>query len=475
MEISLVKRLETDLVRGFGFDPTPDQARALELISRYCLSLVPNEIFLLKGYAGTGKTTLIKSLVKALPRYQRKSVLMAPTGRAAKVMGQYSGKASFTIHKYIYRPKADRIGSTTFSLRENKAANTIYIVDEASMISDSGNDRSLSSGSLLADLLAFVKAGVNCRLILVGDTAQLPPVGSDESPALDGTYLGVHHRQQTMETEMKTVMRQAEGSDILSNATQMRNLLLQERYEVPQLTTGPGVIRLMEGFEVEEALNDSFAEAGREGTSLLVRSNKRAGLYNRQIRARILWQEDEISAGDFLMVVKNNYHWLPEDSKAGFIANGDIIELMELYEIKELYGHRFARVKVRMVDYPNVEAFETMLLLDVLDLAAASLSWEDGGKLYQAVLADYQDIPEKFLRHKKVRENPYFNALQVKFAYAITCHKAQGGQWENVFIERPWLPTGEPDREYLRWLYTAFTRARKKVFLIGFDEGYFGG
>ncbi len=474
MELSATKRLESDLVRGLGFEPTIDQARAMHLISGFCLSLTPNEIFLLKGYAGTGKTTLLKSLVKALPKYNRRSALLAPTGRAAKVMSQYSGKPAFTIHKYIYRPKADRAGGAAFHLRENKATNTIYVVDEASMISDTGTDKSLSSGSLLADLLSFVKAGVNCRLILVGDTAQLPPVGSEESPALDGTYLGVHHRQETVEIEMQAVMRQAQDSAILMNSTLIRDMLLNEEYSLPALTTGPEVIRLLEGFEVEEALNDSFSEAGREGTSVLVRSNKRAGMYNRQIRARILWQEDEISPGDFLMVVKNNYHWLPENSKAGFIANGDIIELLELYEIKELYDHRFARVKIRMVDYPLDEPFEVMLMLDVLDMPAPALSWEESGKLYQSIMQDYQEIPQKYLRHKKVYENPYFNALQVKFAYAITCHKAQGGQWQNVFIERPWLP-GEPDREYLRWLYTAFTRAQKKVFLIGFGEEFFPG
>ena len=231
----------------------------------------------------------------------------------------------------------------------------------------------------------------------------------------------------------------------------------------------------MEGFEVEDALNDSFRDVGREGTAVIVRSNKRAGLYNQQIRARILWQEDEISAGDFLMVVKNNYFWLEDGSKAGFIANGDIIELLQIYEYKELYGYRFARVKVQMVDYPDEKPFETMLLLDVLNLPSPSLTWEDSKLLYQKVLEDYQDIPQKYRRHQEVQKNPYFNALQVKFAYAITCHKAQGGQWDNVFIEQPWLPTGEIDLDYLRWLYTALTRAKEKVYLIGFKDEYFAG
>ena len=473
MEIDAKRKLEKDLVRNFGFEPTADQLVALRELASYCLSLNPNEIFLLKGYAGTGKTTLIKSLVKTLPAYKRKTMLLAPTGRAAKVMSQYSRKAAYTIHKYIYRPKRDTRGMTMFNLRENKATNTIYIVDEASMINDAGGDNTLASGSLLHDLLAFVRNGVNCKVILVGDTAQLPPVGTDQSPALDASYLEVHYRKETVEVELREVMRQLEDSAILKNATRLRGMQDDFDFTPPQFDTATDVVRLIEGFEVEDALNDSFKEAGREGTAILVRSNKRAGLYNKQIRARILWQEDEISAGDFLMVVKNNYSWLPEKSKAGFIANGDIIELLQIYELNELYGYRYARVKINMVDYPDEEPFETILMLNTLDMPSASLSWEDSQKLYNTILEDYADIPQKYKRHQSVKGNPYYNALQVKFAYAITCHKAQGGQWENVFIEQPWLPNGEVDLDYLRWLYTAFTRAQKKVFLIGFKDEYF--
>ncbi len=473
MELNHKRRLENDLRKNFGFEPTTDQARVLAILSEFCLSTTPRELFLLKGYAGTGKTTLIQSLVKTLPAYKRKTMLLAPTGRAAKVMSQYTRKAAYTIHKHIYRPKKDSGGRAIFNLRENKAVNTLYIVDEASMINDSGTDASLSSGSLLRDLLDFVRAGVNCKLMLVGDVAQLPPVGADQSPALDGSYLGVHYRHESVEMEMTEVMRQVSDSQILQNATDLRRRQFDMDFSTPKFETGREVIRLVEGFEVEDALNDSFKDAGREGTAILVRSNKRASLYNQQIRARILWQEDEISAGDFLMVVKNNYFWLPEGSKAGFIANGDIVELMQIYEYKELYDYRFARVKVRMVDYPDEKPFETMLLLDVINLPSPSLSWEDSKTLYQRVLEDYADIPQKYKRHQEVQKNAYFNALQVKFAYAITCHKAQGGQWENVFVEQPWLPSGEIDLDYLRWLYTALTRAREKVYLIGFKEEYF--
>lgn len=473
MELSSKKRLETELLRNFGFEPTVDQARALRLLSEFCLSTRSNEVFLLRGYAGTGKTTLIQTLVKTLPVYKRKTALLAPTGRAAKVMSQYTGKAAFTIHKYIYRPKKDTGGRAVFNLRENKGVNTLYIVDEASMISDAGSDPSLASGSLLRDLLDFVKNGVNCKLMLVGDVAQLPPVGSEQSPALDASYLGVHYRREAVEVEMKEVMRQVSDSQILKNATDLRRKQTENDFSTPKFETGKEVIRLVEGFEVEDALNDSFREVGREGMAILVRSNKRASLYNQQIRARVLWQEDEISSGDFLMVVKNNYFWLPEGSKAGFIANGDIIELLQIYEYKELYGYRFARVKIRMVDYPDEKPFETMLLLDVLNLPSPSLSWEESRGLYQKVLEDYADIPQKYKRHQEVQKNPFFNALQVKFAYAITCHKAQGGQWDNIFIEQPWLPSGEIDQDYLRWLYTAITRAKGKVYLIGFKEEYF--
>lgn len=462
--------LEKALKQNFALHPTADQQRALELLAQYCLSAEEHELFLLKGYAGTGKTTLIKTLVNTLPGFGQQTVLMAPTGRAAKVMTQYSQKAAFTIHKFIYWPKKGG-GGMSFSLKENKSKNTLYIVDEASMIQDGGNDT--SSRSLLEDLLLFVSMGNNCKLLFVGDVAQLPPVGSAESPALSAGYLKTAYGLDVMEIELREVMRQAEGSQILENATNLRNCQVQEVYQLPKLRTGAEVIRLVEGFEVEDALNESYTNLGREETALITRSNKRAALFNQQIRARILWQEDEINGGDYFMVVKNNYFWLPEESKAGFIANGDIVELLQIFERNEFYGRRFARIKVRLVDYPDEPPFETVIMLDVIDKPAASLSWQEAQAFYQEVLLDYQDIPNKYKQHQEVQANPFYNALQVKFAYAITCHKAQGGQWENVFIEKPWMPTGEPDLETLRWLYTAMTRASKKVYLIGFGEEYF--
>lgn len=470
MSLLSAQTLYRDLIKNFPFQPTADQEKALAQISRFCLDLRARQIFLLKGYAGTGKTTLINALVKTMPAYKRKTVLLAPTGRAAKVMSQYSGKAAFTIHKYIYRPRQDKGGTTLFNLRENKASNTLYIIDEASMISDLSGD---FSDSLLQDLLRFTAEGVNCKLLMVGDTAQLPPIHTELSPALDKAYLELNYHHEVEQLELQEVMRQEKDSVLLENATALRQMQADNQLEVPKLRQGPDVIRLMEGFEVEEAMNNSFSDVGREGTAIVVRSNKRAGMYNRQIRQRILWQEDEISTGDFLMVVKNNYFWLPEKSRANFIANGDIIELLELYEIKELYGYRFARVKVRLIDYPEEPAFETMIFLDVLDMPTASLSWEESKQFYQTVLQDYADIPSKYKRHQEVRQNPYFNALQVKFSYAITCHKSQGGQWENVFVEKPWLPDANIPLDYLRWLYTAFTRAKQRLYLIGFPDEYF--
>lgn len=461
---------QKELVNNFNFSATNDQHLALQQIAEFCLELSPNKVFLLKGYAGTGKTTLIKTLVKSLSSIKRKAVLMAPTGRASKVMSQYSGRGAFTIHKYIYRPKRDKAGGMLFNLKENKASGTVYIVDEASMINDSSGD---ISSSLLSDLIQFVKTGVNCKLIFVGDIAQLPPIHTDVSPALDEQYLSLNYGLEPQVVELTQVMRQEQGSVLLHNSTKIRQMQILEDYSVPQLSTGADVIRLLEGYEIEDALNTSFLEVGREGTAVIVRSNKRAGLYNQQIRQRILWQEDEISAGDYLMVVKNNYFWLPEKSKANFIANGDIIELMEIYEIKELYDYRFARVKIRMVDYPDEEPFETIIFLDVLAMPSASLSWDESQVLYKKVLEDYAEIPSKYKQMQKVKENVYFNALQVKFAYAITCHKSQGGQWENVFVEKPWLPDGQISLDYLRWIYTAFTRAKSKLYLISFTDDYF--
>ncbi len=460
------------LKENFPFEPTAGQLKALEQLAHFCLNAHSQKVFLLKGYAGTGKTSLINTMVNTLPAFRFKMALLAPTGRAAKVMTQYTGKPAFTIHKFIYVPQPGGMGTPIFSLRANRGKKAIFIVDEASMIADAESE---VSGSLLADLLSFVYSGDDCKLIFIGDLAQLPPVFTDSSPALDADYLARHYGRESLELELTEVMRQAQGSVLLQNATQLRQLQTEEELQLPQFKEGPDFVWLQEGYEVEEALNDSFSEVGKEGTAVIVRANKRANDYNQQIRQRILWQEDEISTGDYLMVVKNNYHWLPAKSKAGFIANGDIAEIQEIYEYKELYGHRFARVKIQLIDYPEEPPLETVIMLDVLNLPSASLPWEASKQLYQNVLLDYADVPSQSKQHLLVRQNTYFNALQVKFAYAITCHKAQGGQWQNVFVEKPWLPPDQLPLEYLRWLYTAITRATDKVYLIGFTPDYFEG
>jgi exodeoxyribonuclease-5 len=463
-------KLNTALTRAFLHKPTADQQKAIDAFCKFLGSPVEGQVFLLKGYAGTGKTSLIRSLVKALPQFKLKTSLLAPTGRAAKVITQYSGKYASTIHRHIYRLKSGGGFTPGFILKENKAYNTVYIVDEASMIG-AGNS-AFEGQSLLSDLLQFVAKGVNCRLILVGDVGQLPPVGADNSPALDPDYLNLNYSLPSIEVVLTEVMRQDKESQILFNATVLRDQQRQQDFSIPRFVHGHEVHHLIDGYSIEDALNDSYRQVGREGTIVVVRSNKRANLYNKQIRMRILWQEDRISTGDFLMVVKNNYFWLPEKSQAGFIANGDILEVIEIFEFKDLYGFEFARVQVRMVDYPNQDSFEVMLNLRVLDLEAASLSWPDMNRLYSAVEEDYTNIKSKYKRRQKMKEDPYYNALQVKFAYAVTAHKSQGGQWRNVFVEKPWFPEGKMTMEDFRWLYTSFTRAQDNLYLIGFDEAF---
>ena len=459
----------------FPHTPTTNQDLALQKLSEFVLGETKDVVFMLKGYAGTGKTTLLGTLISNLWNIKAKAVLMAPTGRASKVMTAYTGTQAFTIHKQIYFPKKDRSGGVKFTLAPNRHRNTLFIVDEASMISDAPNAGNSEGGtSLLDDLITYVYSGFRCQLMLVGDVAQLPPVHLSISPALQpDTYL-VHYNKEVVVIELNEVVRQSEGSGILMNATTMREAIFESAPEMFsfQLDSFGDIIRLTDGYEIQESLSDAFETYGREETTVLVRSNKRANLYNENIRSRLLFLENEISVGDYMMVVKNNYFWLKSTSEAGFIANGDIIEILELFAIKELYGFRFAEVKVRMVDYPNQKPFETVLLLDTIKAESPSLSYEDGNRLYQEVLADYANETSGYRKFLGVKNNSYFNALQVKFSYAITCHKSQGGQWEVVFVEQPYL-SGAPDREYMRWLYTAVTRAKTKLYLIGFRAEFF--
>ncbi len=462
------------LKNDFPHTTTTKQDIALQLLAKFVLSTNKNETFLLKGYAGTGKTTIVGSLVKNLTKVKKRSMLLAPTGRAAKVISNYSNKQAFTIHKKIYFPKSEK-GSVSFTLQENKHRDTIFIVDEASMIPDINQDSKLfENGSLLDDLMQYVYSGNNCKLLLIGDSAQLPPVHLSISPALDARVLENQYNREVIMLELDEVVRQQKDSGILENATRIRECLDNELYETFKFsgTNFPDIIRPVDGQEIMDAINDSYSSLGNEDTVIIVRSNKRANLYNQSIRERILFQESELSAGDYLMVVKNNYFWVDNASEAGFIANGDIAEVLEIFAFKELYGFRFAEVKIRMVDYPNMKPLETVLLLDTLTSESPSLTYDESNKLYQEVMKDYASEKSKYKKFLAVKNNKYFNALQVKFSYAITCHKSQGGQWNTVFVEQPYLPNGI-DKEYLRWLYTAVTRAREKLYLIGFKDEFF--
>ena len=406
---------------------------------------------------------------------KKSAVLMAPTGRAAKVISNYSKKEAFTIHKKIYFPKKEKGGGVKFILQPNKHKNTIFIVDEASMIPDTTSDSKLyANGSLLDDLIQYVYQGHKCKLLLIGDTAQLPPVKLDISPALDETNLSLSYNKEVTKMELDEVMRQGQDSGILENATLLRETIASSFFETFQFNIKgyPDIVRLVDGYDIMDAINNAYSTLGNEEMAIIVRSNKRANLYNQQIRSRILFNENELSAGDYLMVVKNNYFWLKPTSEAGFIANGDIVEVLEIFSIKELYGFRFAEVKIRMVDYPKMSAFETVLLLDTIDAETPSLPYEDSNRLYQEVQKDYEDETSNYRKFLKIKGNKHFNALQVKFSYAITCHKSQGGQWHTVFVEQPYLPEGI-NRDYLRWLYTAVTRAQEKLYLIGFKDDFF--
>lgn len=458
---------------SFPFSPTKKQDILLKLLSLFLFDTSKDGLFLLKGYAGTGKTTVISTFVNTLKFAGKKAVLLAPTGRAAKVISVYSKRPAFTIHKKIYFPKKQSNASVSFVLQPNKHTNTIFIVDEASMISDVGQyQNSLETTSLLDDLISYVYSGNNCKLLFVGDTAQLPPVKLNISPALDSNILTHQYFKEVKEIELDEVMRQHEDSGILWNATLLRSLIGEDGNSFQFHLKFPDIVRLEDGYDIEDAIVNAYNSNGVEDTALIVRSNKRANDYNQQIRMQIRGQENTISAGDYIMVVKNNYFWLEETSQAGFIANGDICEVLRISSTKEIYGFSFAEVTLRMIDYPTMIPFETVLLLDTLISESPSLTFEESNKLYHAVKEDYADEPSKYKQLLAIKKNPYFNALQIKFSYAITCHKSQGGQWKTVFVEQPYLPEGV-SKEYYRWLYTAITRAQEKLYLIGFKDEFF--
>ena len=467
--------LKTILTQNLPFSPTHCQLRLIEVLSDYIFSNEPDEIMLIKGYAGTGKTTMLYSLTQALNELKIRSVLMAPTGRAAKVLAGYTKMPAFTIHKKIYRQKSTSNGFGHFALDKNLFKNTYFIVDEASMISNETTENSVfGSGKLLDDLLEYVYSGENCRLVLVGDTAQLPPVGLNISPALEISALENYGFSVKM-VELTDVVRQAEGSGILNNATHIRKRIGNESPAsgfFPVTLNDFADIESISGAEFIESISTSYNKYGIFDTAVVTRSNKRANLYNKGIRGSILYRENEIEKGDLLMVVKNNYFWIHEDLKLDFIANGDIAEVVNIYKYEELYNFRFANVCLRLIDYEDVE-FDCKIFMETLSIESASFTFDQNRQLFESVSEDYADIRNKRERWKKVKENPYFNALQVKFAYAITCHKAQGGQWKAVYVDHGFVNEDILDIEFYRWLYTAFTRPTEKLFLVNFNKGFF--
>ncbi len=464
-----------EIKRYFGLLPTGDQEKVINHLSSFLISKKENPLYLLKGYAGTGKTSLTGAFVKMLYSNRMRFVLMAPTGRAAKVLAGYTGFAASTLHRRLYRFVADKDGVLRMTRNKNKLGNTVFIVDEASMISD--ESREAGSGNLLDDLMNYVFSQKGNRLLLIGDTAQLPPVGTPLSPALDIEYLKTAYNLTAYSYEMTEVMRQTHDSGILTAATILRKKIENRDFAPPFFnpsTIFDDVEVVHRADEFEEYLQEAFYGGDTENSVIVCRTNKRANLFNRQVRSYILQRENLLEAGDRIMVVKNNYYWLDdEENRGGFIANGDMAEVIRVIKTEEMYGFHFANAEIRLTDYPEMKEISVMLLTDVIDAEGPSLPEEQHKKLFDAVMEDYMDIPSYRKRVAEVRKNPYYNALQIKFAYAMTCHKTQGGQWPHVFIDQGYVTEETLDTEYLRWLYTAVTRATKKVFLVNFNEEFF--
>lgn len=461
-----------NLCKNLQNEPTVDQAEALKMLASFICENNNDTIFLLTGYAGTGKTSAISSLVKTLTLLRIKSVLLAPTGRAAKVLSSYTGSQSFTIHKRIYRQKSLKDGIGTFVLDRNLQRNAFFIVDEASMISNSSNETSLfGSGRLLDDLVEYVYSGIDCKLIIVGDTAQLPPVGSTASPALDPAALA-EYGFRLSSFELRQVVRQSETSGVLMNATRLRLQIAENSLIHPGLDCSDfnDVIRIS-GEDLIEEISVSYSKCGLDETIIVVNSNKQANRYNQGIRNRIFFREEEISPGDMVMVVKNNYYISEEETGIGFIANGDIAEVRRITRYEDRYGFRFADMTLYFRDY-NLE-LESKVLLDVLNLDTPALPSERNRELFQNILEDYLSLKTRRQQYEAVRNDKYFNALQIKFAYAVTCHKSQGGQWGRVFIDQGMFNRNEITIDYLRWLYTALTRSTGKVYLVNFSDEFF--
>lgn len=457
---------------NFKFNPTHQQNQVIELLSRFLSSKSEGSVFLLRGYAGTGKTSLVGALVQALVGFKQKVVLMAPTGRAAKVFSSYANYPAFTIHKQIYREKKFGADERSFDLNQNLYRDTTFIVDEASMIANQGLSAvSFGSGCLLDDLIQYVYNNQNCKLILMGDTAQLPPVGEELSPALVPDHL-VGYGLEVHQYELSDVVRQDEASGVLFNATALRQALVEEQVHIlPKIKLkGFTDISYLSGQDLIDTLSASYSRYGMDESIVICRSNKRANLYNKGIRSTVLYREDELNTSDLLMVNKNNYFWSKAYKELDFIANGEIIKVERLSNTYELYGFRFADATISLPDHDSYE-LDVKLLLNTLHTETPALSRGEQEQLFQAILEDYADVRLKKDRIKKIKEDPHFNALQVKYAYAITGHKAQGGQWSSVFLDQGYITKDYVDADYYRWLYTAFTRASEHLYLVNYPKG----
>jgi ATP-dependent exoDNAse (exonuclease V) alpha subunit len=456
--------------QSLGLEPTAEQAHAIEVFSMFLSDRHEHVVMILRGSAGTGKTTLAGAIVKALVSLKQKMILMAPTGRAAKVFSLNAGHPAYTIHRRIYRQKSAG-DLSSFSLNDNLNRDTLFLVDEASMIANQGyGESSFGSGFLLDDLMRFVYNGQNCRMVLIGDKAQLPPVGEDESPALMADVLR-GYGMKVYECDLNQVLRQSESSGILWNATQIRSILLSpSSFHLPRIKfQGFADIQIVPGDELIESLSSSYSHVGMDETMVITRSNKRANIYNQGIRNTVLDREDELCRGDLLMIVKNNYYWTEGEKDIAFIANGDRAVVQRVRHVHEQYGFRFADVTMQFPDYDDYELTATVVL-DSLTTEAPALTHDQQEQLYNAVLEDYADIPYKADRIKKLKSDRYYNALQIKFAYAVTCHKAQGGQWSYVYLDQGYMTDEMLSADYIHWLYTAFTRATEKLYLVNWPK-----
>lgn len=468
----MVNQFFIDQIKAvFPYILTSDQSNALRLIVDFLTSREPNVAFILRGYAGTGKSSLIGSLVQTMTKFKQKCVLLAPTGRAAKVFSTYANHPAYTIHKRIYRQNRFAEDSP-YSISPNLSRDTLFIVDEASMLSNSQDMSSgFGSGCLLDDLIQYVYATEGCRLLLLGDTAQLPPVHQETSPALDASTLALYNLSVS-QAELREIVRQNEDSGILYNATALRNaLLMGDTFDFPKIqTAGFRDTQLISGGELIEALSSAYSRDGIEETMVISRSNKRVTAYNRGIRNSVLYKEEELSSGDMLMITKNNYHWGKECEEIDFLANGEFVEVVRYRGEQSLYGFRFATVVLRHRDY-DVE-FEAKIILDSLHTDTPGLTRDQQEALFNAVMEDYADVPQKAQRYKKLKEDPFFNALQVKYGYAVTCHKAQGGEWQNVFLDLGYVDESYMDDSFYRWLYTAITRSTNMLYLVNLPKDF---